>query len=395
MEEDSEDEDDDEDDDYDEDEEDFATGTKFDLIALEKDQDHKPIFTKALLQRIASEVSAINIQQSQPVSQRTQTTLHFQPPAGPPVKIWEARDNTNSVSVHYKTRVETSPSFQTRFNKALTKSKDLRSLNPNMSEAEFCHNTAPYFLTSWLRMPSDRHKDASTLTRWRTRLSHTQTLWAQSSSCSQMQRIVRSGATRLHRPITKIVCVGLGALDSRPAWYQSALQHMTVFSLAAELDAVNKAKFPAAPAVSIIASDPCYDQLDWILLRGLTSARITFGLSDPETLLAIDGNALVVTAFLPVGMPLMQIVADLWAAKREDGPGLIIGDRMEELSLERKEYCLRNRGSPGVARMLTYGYFASREKIVDMEEDLRRDVKGETGGSYYWLQKMGIWLRKD
>jgi hypothetical protein len=54
-----------------EDEEDIATHTIFDLLALEQTQGQTPIFTSALLQRIASEVSTILAQQSLPIAQRT------------------------------------------------------------------------------------------------------------------------------------------------------------------------------------------------------------------------------------------------------------------------------------------------------------------------------------
>jgi hypothetical protein len=39
------------------------------------------------------------------------------------------------------------------------------------------------------------------------------------------------------------------------------------------------------------------------------------------------------------------------------------------------------------------GYLTSKEKIVDLEPELKGDVYEETKNSY-WLQKMGVWLRK-
>ena len=48
--------------------------------------------------------------------------------------------------------------------------------------------------------------------------------------------------------------------------------------------------------------------------------------SDPEGLLAIDAGTLVVTAFLPVQMPLVQVIADLFSKDPTEGPAAIICD---------------------------------------------------------------------
>lgn len=377
-------------DDYEWDDEDYALHTDFDLVALEQTRGQAPIFTRALLQRIVTETRTILTQQSLPAAQRTQTSVSFTSASGPTFKIWEATPFASDVSVHYTTRVESSTAFQTRFHTAWSKSQTLRSLNPDMSSEEFCANIPPYHFTTWLRDPGSNDLNETIMSCWRARLWRTQALWAKSASCAQIKRIVHHGASKLKKPITKVVCVGLGRLDARVNWYQAVLQHMTVFSLAGELDKVNQANFPGTLAVKVIASDPGYVELDRVLLQELTSTRIDFELSDQETYLEMDANALVVTAYLPVAVPLMQILADLWAEK--ECPGMLIVDQMPELG--RTEYCLRDRGSPGVARMLGEGYWFSKYELVDLEEELRADVYGDTGHGY-WLKEMGIWLRRE
>lgn len=159
---------------------------------------------------------------------------------------------------------------------------------------------------------------------WNAKLRNTKELWEESGSCAQLYRIVRNCASKLKAPITKIICIGLGKLNSDPTFYQSAIQHMTVFSFAKTLDAYNQTKFPDSPPVAIIAQDPSYEMCDRILLQELTKSSIDFSLSDPETLLAIDANTLVVTAFLPHTVPLMQIMADLFADRLTEGPAMIL-----------------------------------------------------------------------
>jgi hypothetical protein len=166
---------------------------------------------------------------------------------------------------------------------------------------------------------------------------------------------------------------------------------MTAFTLAELLTTYNTRKFPDAPAVKVILQDPCYQQCDRILWPELTSAPVDFDMSNPEALLAVDANALVITAFLPVDMPLVQIIADMYAGNAKEGPGMMLCDRMEDLRPDRRWYSLSHRGAPHVARFLLGGYMSSQANWVGLEEELTEAM----GHDRYWLQKMTLWLRKE
>lgn len=171
------------------------------------------------------------------------------------------------------------------------------------------------------------------------------------------------------------------------------LQHLTVFSIADELNALHVSRDPACPPIQIIAQDPCYEQKDRNLLQELTAHPIEFGLTDSETLLAIDANTLMVTAFLPTSVPLMQIIADLFAGLPGKGPAMMLCDEIE-VSTKKRNYCFRNRGAPHVARYVKQGYSKWPGKFVDLDEALVEEAGWEGRKGAYWLRSMGLYLRK-
>ena len=200
----------------------------------------------------------------------------------------------------------------------------------------------PYFIESFRRAPDTRHLDPVLMEQWRLRLLRTQMLWNVSTTCSTLFAAIRFGAAELRSPITKIVGIGLGRLDAEPAFYQSALQHMAVFSIASTLHTFNTSRTNNAVAgMEIVLQGPCYTPLDHTLLSSLTPHRITF-LSDPEALLAIDASTLLVSAYLPISVPLMQIVAYLSSEPREKGTGMMLWDRVIGMRKSKRWYCMRN-----------------------------------------------------
>ena len=367
--------------------------TTFDVLALEEQQHHKPVFTKGMLRRIAHDVACILSEQSKAVGQRTTGSIHHEI-NGRSTKVWKAVDNANSITINYMTRVELCPAFQERFATIHKRSKSLQGLNTSMTEREPNAVSAPYFIESYRRAPDTTHLNPALMKLRHAKLHRTQELWTASTSCTNLLSVIRIGAGKLKTPITKIVCIGLGKLNSDPAFYQSALQHMSVISIAKCIDAFNRAEHPKSPPVQIIAQDPCYEPCDHILLQQLTTTPIDFTLSDPGTLLAIDPNTLVVSAYLPTSVPLMQIVADMFA--QEQGPAMMLWDQVKCLSTEKRWYCMRNRDSPGVARFLD-GYLRWQRGfggLEEEEEELKRDLWGEKRFGY-WLDGMDLWLRKD
>jgi hypothetical protein len=366
--------------------------TLFDLVELEEQHAHRPIFTRKLLQQLASEIEFIKSEQSKSASEHRPTFLQYQEEDGQEVKTWVSIRNANSVAVNYMTRVELHPEFQSRFGNDFDRNMKLKKLNNNTIVQTKSNLAVPYFIESYRRAPNTLHMLDTTI-QWRNRLHHTQALWEESASCKQLCDIILDGA-RKTTPITKIICLGLGKLDLRPEWYGSVLQHLTVFSIADKLNTSNTSRDVNCLPVQIIAQDPCYEQNDRNLLQELTSYPIKLSLTDPETLLAIDSNTLVVTAFLPTKVPLMQIIADLFAGLPGQGPAMMLCDRID-VDTQKRSYCLRNREAPHVARFVEEGYTEWKGEFVGLEGELAKDAGWEGKEHAYWLRKMGLYLRRS
>jgi hypothetical protein len=328
------------------------------------------------------------------VNDRSASVITHNQANGQEIKIWKAVDNANSITTHYLTRVELCPAFQKRFGSISKRSMLLRGLNAGMPEEDLNEIQAPYFIESYRRLFDSTPLDPTEMGQRRARLRRTQDLWRNSEACKTFCNATLQSASMLKSPVTKIVCVGLGKLAMKPAWYQSALQHMSVLSIASALNAFNAERDPDCAPIQILSQDPCYEASDRILVQELTSTRINFSLSDPDTLLAIDANTLVMSAFLPTSVPLMQIVADLFAGKTGEGPAMVLLDWAPDMRLEKRWYCMRNRDSPAVAHCLR-GYQRWLNGLGKLEEELEVDVTGGRNVRKYWLDDMSFWLRED
>jgi hypothetical protein len=367
----------------------IVTTTLFDLYALGAASIQAPIYTRALLQEIATTVAWIARDQQLPLSQRVlDSPLYFTHSDGQEDEIWwPKRHRCDALQIDYMARVETMPAFQSAFKIMWDKCKELGNV---VDRAEIVH-PPPYFLQSYKREKTTDHLDPAAMQAWRTQLDSMQSLWEASASCAQLTKIVRKEASRLTKPITKIVCFGLGALKRISIiGLNCQIQHLTAFTLAKVLTAHNARKFPGAPAVKVILQDPCYQECDRILWQERTPASLDFDMSSPEALLAVDANALVMTAYLPLGMPLVQIIADMYAGNAKEGPGMMLCDSMA-LEPNRRWYTLNNRSAPHVARFLLGGYSPCKEPWVGFEEDLMQALHRDS----FWLEKMTLWLRKE
>ncbi|KAJ4301773.1 hypothetical protein N0V90_003867 [Kalmusia sp. IMI 367209] len=120
---------------------------------------------------------------------------------------------------------------------------------------------------------------------------------------------LRSGAPRIH----KVVCMGLGSLTRQvggpDAWFRPYFQHIVALSIAQAFDDLYK-QHPerygqSSKRVRLLAQDPSYSESDKHVLadNGFTV------LEDPNGLLAIDKNTLVMSAF--PSFPLYEIIADM------------------------------------------------------------------------------------
>lgn len=252
---------------------------------------------------------------------------------------------------------------------------------------------APYFLESYQRALGTIHLDPAEMARYRSRLRHTKKLWEKTSSCATLCKAIKGGASQIKTPITKVACIGLGRLNLEPLWHESALQHLSIFSIAQILNGINRARDPNCAPVQIIAQEPCYEECDHILLQELTTSPIDFNLTDPETLLSIHASTLVVSAFLPWTVPLMQIVADLFDGEPEEGPAMILWDKVPGMNPAKRKYFMRDRDSPALLRFLD-GYLGWMGEFGELEGELLDDVAGVGNEVKFWLGEMKLRLRE-
>jgi hypothetical protein len=227
-------------------------------------------------------------------------------------------------------------------------------------------------------------------------MMHTKRLWKESSSRRKLREEFEETAKRC-APITQVVCFGLGALNLNKKFYHSAIQYMAVFSIIQTLNEFYRQTDSNRPAIKLVLQDPNYEIKDHQILKRLSNDgdNISF-VSDPEGLLAIDAGTLVVTAFLPVQMPLVQIVADLFSKDPTEGPAAIICDIMT-VDVEKREYSLSDRASPAVARFLTNHYERAEDGFDDhgLEDELMADAYGDDWENrFYWLNWMDLWVRR-
>ncbi|KAF2646344.1 hypothetical protein P280DRAFT_388030 [Massarina eburnea CBS 473.64] len=194
--------------------------------------------------------------------------------------------------------------------------------------------------------------------------------------------------------INKIVCFGLGHIRRKNRGkeepnFQEVLQHLAAFSIA---EAVNSTQDSDAKKVGVVCQDPCYTTLDQILLKEEFSRTCHVPIesvqdslhfvSDPEGFLAIDEHTLVITAFMPTTVPLMQICADL------PRPAAFICDKMN-LDHAKKVYDGVERSTPRVRNMLKeYARGDFNDHVVE-----KQMFELCCGVAPYWLWKMDGFMR--
>jgi hypothetical protein len=222
-------------------------------------------------------------------------------------------------------------------------------------------------------------------------LNYTLRLWQKSKARFQLERrfyMASQGSVQ----IKKIVCLGLGALLDSDMSTPGLLQHFAAFTIARKLNACYKSVDPDCPPIKIFVQDPSYSESDRILLQRIDP--ITF-VSDPQGFLEIDENTLVISFALPFGVPLMQILADIFESN--SGPAGIIGDTLH-LDPTRSMYRYRRRDSPSVCRMLCSGEYRSRgfeDWSLDADPELYKDIFPTGKKSPYWLSKTTLYFRKQ
>ncbi|KAI4614383.1 hypothetical protein J4E83_007035 [Alternaria metachromatica] len=369
---------------------------RVDIATQELQHAHKPVYTRALLERVKDWVDRIRGEFTLPSNQRVLDHVDASGLNNKSYRVWNRDDvNANTIQVEYLSRVEMHPDFQSRYGDHSEQIRTLRRYNKDHKQD--CINT-PYTFITFDRCFFNEHKNTAKMRTYWTTIQQTKRLWIASAARRQLVEAFQETA-KTCAPITQVVCFGIGALNLKKNWYHSAIQYMAVFSIIQALNQYYRQADPARPLIKLVLQDPNYETKDHEILRKLfnNNDNISF-VSDPDGLLAIDAGTLVVTAYLPFHMPLVQIIADLISDNPGQGPAAILCDIME-VDTEKREYSFSERTSPHVARHFTNHYEREEDRFEDhgLDDELMADAYGEDWlekDRMYWLNKMDLWVRK-
>jgi hypothetical protein len=344
--------------------------------ALESNLNGRPVFTRALLQNVA------NLCQEA----RSQYVLSANDNTGTSRVVWRAPSGGPKadmvVCVDFLTTIEQHPEFKPT--KRSGNQDLLRSYNYKMpQDSRNPDIRIPMVLSSYIAPPNAKRVTTDYMTRSRLELKRIDGMWRASSSFARLVSTFRE-ASKSSTRIKKIVCMGLGSLDLNKGNDQSALQHMAVITIAKTLNEAYAAD--DHQPIRIICQDPNYRAHDKYLWP-MGYNHFDF-VDNPDGFLHIDENTLVVTAFLPVGVPLMQICADI--CRESGGPAGFICDKVD-LNPRKQTYMMADRLNPQVAKMLQ-GYDSCGFEDHEIEEEMHTEV---LNGYSYWLWAMDLHLKPD
>jgi hypothetical protein len=249
----------------------------------------------------------------------------------------------------------------------------------------------PFVLQNVEKVDCKIHLDKEAMKKYKIDLNHTLQLWSNSNARAQLDRRFFM-ASRGSVQIKKIVCLGLGPLLNPDMSTPGLLQHLAAFTIARTLNACYKSVDPACPRIKIFAQDPSYSESDRILLRRIDPITIV---SDPLGFLGIDENTLVISFALPFGVPLMQMLPDMFGPG--SGPAGILSDTLH-LDPNRSVYRYRRRDSPSVCSMLCSGNYRSRDFSgwsLGADPELYRDIFPTGKKLPYWLSRTTLYLRRN
>ncbi|KAJ4990843.1 hypothetical protein SVAN01_03632 [Stagonosporopsis vannaccii] len=238
----------------------------FNLVQLQEKLDTGAVFTNSLLREIRDQKFAIQSELQRDLRHRTFFNVNHKTRFGE-YKVWDDSENEdhdteakyNCVSIRLLSRIELHPDFQCYFWKFSRTNRILRVNNGLQGKNNWV--PVPYALVVDALVYNEDHKSMEIMQGYWRALQKTKRLWLQSSSRRKILQMSEKIALRF-KPITKIVCFGLGALNHDKALYESSLQHMTAFTIAKHLEQAYQKKFARKYPVKIILQDPCYTQKD-------------------------------------------------------------------------------------------------------------------------------------
>jgi hypothetical protein len=377
-----------------------------DLVALGKERNNAPIYTRSLLLRVQKQQERLLYEAHLLKDCRTTDYLTWRNPDGHLTKVWEKMDSDEErtgpveVKVDFAPRVALDRDFQREYGWQLFVAHRLRVYNQSITPdgTKKLHFDAPYSLVTRKKEESHEHKDAEQMQRYRDATMQSLAFWANSDIRSKVIKTIENIAV-ISSPIKKIVCFGM-SVQEPDELYDSVFQHMPVFSIAKALAGRYEKNGLKQQKIEIILQEPDYKERDCILLNELhkamgctASSEIGF-VEDPNGFLAIDSNTLVMAPYLPTQFPWLQIIADLFASG--SGPAVIMGDNIS-VDLEKEVYTYQDRGSPAVAKFLSEQY-AKFQRASDYREHAVSLPAGMTDYNPWgidWIPGMDIYVRRQ
>jgi hypothetical protein len=186
--------------------------------------------------------------------------------------------------------------------------------------------------------------------------------------------------------VTSIVCFGLGPLQDKNGYTAGAHQHMLAFKLAVQISVRRLFQRGFRQLTQVVLQDSAYNDKD---KEELIEAGVRYGVnplfvSDPDGLLAINKNSIVIAIGLPPEYPLLQICTDL------PRPAAFIIDHCRQEQKARM-YTADDVSTPKVEGMLWFQY----HHMKPPGKTLRSGFNASNDRRLAWLRDVQLYVKKD
>ncbi|KAF2826013.1 hypothetical protein CC86DRAFT_407250 [Ophiobolus disseminans] len=242
-----------------------------------------------------------------------------------------------------------------------------------------------YNLDEWLR-PAGTDQvpgQEKQLDDWCQYMNKARNDWDFSYSLWSISDHVRVLAERLSN-VDTIVCFELGTIACHGVYTAGALHHCFVFTITRAINEVHDTK--GQSKVRVVLQDLFYYMEDKIVLVEQYTEGIVEFVDDPDGLLAISENSLVLALNLSLDFPLLQTCTDL------PHPAAFIVEPLE-VDPNKAIYTWCERGSPRVARMLSWQYAQLHTLEKSVPPNIGDAVFSEDE-RFTWLKAMCIRIRR-
>ena len=151
--------------------------------------------------------------------------------------------------------------------------------------------------------------------------------WVQSKSCAMLTEAIHNKALEMRR-ITKIIGFGLGTKGYQHWFGRRFLhQYLAIQTIVETLEAVYKTQNPDTPPIALTFQERYYKKIEKDIFEELYQRPVNL-VEDPHGCLELDANSLVFTCCLPIHMPLLQIITDMFWYNPTSGPAGLIIDKI-------------------------------------------------------------------